>query len=1105
MNKYFYGFLMGVSVLPALAIMPAMGAVVDPITDSPVFVLGDITLADQHVVYNQAAFAGRRMNTGQALSNGVTGYRNDFPNYQMVVRSLDMVDSDTYVGPVTLNVRELTNNDVLSFNYQMSVNGNWQDVVMTNAINPVLVWNVTEEELLASGVENPTAWTMAQFAHLDGNAANAHAAASVSFDNSQAVIDGAKLTANTMDVKNGSTLTFVNGGSETDTTAVDFLNSIDNNFTDPDDYRTKRWYTEAQYIDTDGKTILTANTINFDDSRIVVKKDAELIVNVSDKVTFQNSSASLGGAINNAGTMTLTNGVFSGNEANGTYTPNSQNTSATYVNGKGGAVYNNGTLTVGGRFENNTAFHGGAIYNINNGTVTVSDGSTFAGNYANVEGGAIANYGNLNIGNNVTFDNNKAFIKEGDLDVPSGGGSEMGAAIYSEGTGATRTVTIGDNVKFTNNYSPFGNVYFLNANNVTIGDNVEFSGNSSQKAAGIRTSSTGAGNSTISIGDNAKFINNTITSNTGAAAIRLYSDDVTVGKNAAFLDNTGTAIYNGNSNITFGSNVTFSGNKANVANGIGGALVNHGVAVATFDSGVFKNNSATTAGGAIYNKENAIVNFTGDTVFSGNTANGVANDIHNLGIVNVSSGTTTIDGGVTGDGTLSIANGATLNIGTATVEQGTITLDGTMLATLRDGDAQITAGTFDGNGTLKLSFGGEGTYHVFGDSAFRTAGIDATSSVYDISWANEDKDLVATLKSVEDIAAEHGIQEDTAAAIAGVAQSTSEKLNDLAVKMQEKLAEDTAEAKQEVEKAAAAVHPEKESVAQSIAASVQTTVANLTGARMRMVAPRIGRNGGDVRLTGGGVWAQGLFNKSKQNDAFSGYTRGIAAGMDGTINKVWTIGAGYSYAHSDISGTGRDTEIDSNTIFVYGQYKPTQWYVNAVLNYTMSDFSEEGVVMGTPVTGDYDVNSFGGVIATGYDFASGVTPELGLRYMHVMADDYTNSMDVKTKSKDTDFLTGVFGAKYAFGINMDRYTKLIPQLNAAVKYDMLSDRNISTVTMPGVDSYTLRGERLSRLGGEFGIGLGLKYKTLDFSINYDIDVRKDYTSQTGMLKFRYNF
>ena len=511
--------------------------------------------------------------------------------------------------------------------------------------------------------------------------------------------------------------------------------------------------------------------------------------------------------------------------------------------------------------------------------------------------------------------------------------------------------------------------------------------------------------------------------------------------------------------------------------------------------------------------DNGIVNIAdttrGITVENANIADATFNGgALNIGTMNLTGGTNTFNNDVVGvddSSALNIASNATMNIGTNAVNVKNITLDGTMLATLRDGDAQITAGTFDGNGTLKLSFGGEGTYHVFGNSTFRAAGIDATSSVYDISWANEDKDLVATLKSVEDIAAENGIQEDTAAAIAGASQSTSEKLNDLAVKMQEKLAEETAEAKQEVEKAAAAIHPEKESVTQSIATSVQTAVANLTGARMRMVAPRIGRNGGDARLTSGGVWAQGLFNKSKQNDAFRGYTRGVAAGMDGTINNVWTIGAGYSYAHSDISGTERDTEIDSNTIFVYGQYKPTQWYVNAMLNYTMSDFTEDGVVMGTPVTGDYDVNSFGGVIATGYDFASGVTPELGLRYMHVMVDDYTNSMDVKTKSKDTDFLTGVFGAKYTFGINMDRYTKLIPQLNAAVKYDMLSDRNMATVTMPGVDSYTLRGERLSRIGGEFGIGLGLKYKTVDFSVNYDIDVRKDYTSQTGMLKFRYNF
>ena len=472
----------------------------------------------------------------------------------------------------------------------------------------------------------------------------------------------------------------------------------------------------------------------------------------------------------------------------------------------------------------------------------------------------------------------------------------------------------------------------------------------------------------------------------------------------------------------------------------------------------------------------------------------------NIGTMNLTGGTNTFNNNVVGvndSSALNIASGATMNIGTNAVNVKNITLDGTMLATLRDGDAQITAGTFGGDGTLKLSLNGEGTYNVFGDAAFRNAGIEVTSSLYDLTWNGGV--ATATKKSVAAIAEENGIEQKTAAALSGMSQSTSEKLNDLAVLMQEKLASGNVADRVEAEKIATAIHPETESVAQSMTAAVQTAVTNLAGARM--AAPTVGRSGGDITMTSGGVWAQGLLNKSKQNDAFRGYTRGIAVGMDGTLNKVWTLGAGYSYAHSDVSGSERTTEIDSNTVFLYGQYKPAAWYVNAVANYTMGDYSEEGAL----VTDDYDVDSFGASLATGYDLDFGLTPELGLRYMYVMPDDHTNSLGVKTKSDNTNFLTGVLGAKYAFNVNMDRYTSIIPQLNAALKYDMLSDKNVATVTMPGVDAYTLDVERLSRFGGEFGIGLGMKHRGMDFSINYDIDVRKDYTSQTGMLKFRYNF
>ena len=412
--------------------------------------------------------------------------------------------------------------------------------------------------------------------------------------------------------------------------------------------------------------------------------------------------------------------------------------------------------------------------------------------------------------------------------------------------------------------------------------------------------------------------------------------------------------------------------------------------------------------------------------------------------------------------------------------------------------------------TLNMNVKKAGTY----DDVVKVA--STTEEGYsDFTWnlknalfelSRDEGTITATKKSVEEIASGTGMNAESAVAVSHIAdvaavEEAPAQLRELSVKLQEKLAGgDTAA----VEHATKAIHPETESVSRSVSSSVQNTVVNVASARMAL--PAVGRNGGDVNLTSGGVWAQGLFNKSKQNDSFRGYTRGIAAGIDGTINKVWTIGAGYSFAHSDISGSARDTEIDSNTVFVYGQYKPSAWYINAVANYTMSDYSEKGTVIDDElVFADYDVDSFGGTVATGYDFANGITPELGLRYMHVNTSDYTNTYGIKTSMKDTDFLTGILGAKYAFNVVANKHLTFAPQLNAGVKYDFLSDKSASTVAMPGIDAYTLNGTRLNRLGGEFGIGLGMQYDALQVSLNYDIDVRKDYTSQTGMLKFRYNF
>ena len=851
-------------------------------------------------------------------------------------------------------------------------------------------------------------------------------------------------------------------------------------------------------VDTDGNAYLTINgTTTFENNTATLNGGA--IYNFADagKVaevnltngtyTFTENTATRGGAIYNSGIMNIANGEFVDNNATVT----------------GGAVFSTGKLTVtDSLFDGNTADYGAAIRTVVNApsTLTIS-GTTFRNNHAN-ENGAVGIFDKSAessitnshfINNYTTFNDADAFAA---MSVSNQNQME-GAGALSLGSESLVTIS---GTEFKNNYTTLG-------------------------GGAISTRTTAQNN----VGEKLDITNSTFIGNKAGVIYDATSDSVSA-SNFANIRGFGGAIYANVWNNKKGegfatiSDSTFTKNEAYNGGAIYNDAADGKVGNIKLTNSSFTSNIASENGGAIYNE--GVLTLAGINKFTGNKAGDNANDIHNVGDLTIASGTTTINGGITGNGDLTIDSGATLNIGTASITQDTITLNGNMTATLTKGaeDAQINAQEFDGDGKLALTMAETGTYHVFGgkadfdieDLTWKVAsgetGVSFTdkvvSSVYKLSW--DGGDVTASRKTADEIVAGSEISKDSATAVAAVVESasnsSSKQMKELSVKLQEKLAEAESNpaAKEVVEHATKAIHPETESVVQSVSTSVQNTIVNL--ASSRMAAPIVGRNGGDTKLTSGGVWAQGLYNRSKQADAFNGYTRGIALGLDGTINKRWTIGAGYSFAHSDISGSARDTAINSNTVFVYGQYKPSQWYLNAIANYTSSDYSEKGTVIdNTPIFADYSVKSYGGNVATGYNFNTGITPELGLRYIHVTADDYTNSFGVKTHMDNANFLTGILGAKYAFNVVAGKHTTFMPQLNAGFKYDLLSDKNIATVTMPGINSYTMDGERLSRIGGEFGIGLGMKYRNLDIALNYDIDVRKDYTSQTGMLKLRCNF
>ena len=853
-------------------------------------------------------------------------------------------------------------------------------------------------------------------------------------------------------------------------------------------------------------------------------------INIDGSTFAQNQTGAEGGAVVSDATLVVKNSTFTGNKTTGTKVVETGKP-VLDANGGGGAIflYDESNTTISGSTftGNESGTYGGAIStrmgaDSEVSSLTLSD-SEFKTNIAKANGGAIFNTVKTTIGDGMLFEDNNA---------------NFGGAIWNE-RGATLSFANTKLVEFKHNVAGNAGGAIYNAGVIDKISHVSFQKNEGKSAGAINNSNLIGKNQGGYIGEisNSSFIDNNAGTSQGGA----IRNQGTIYKIADVLfsgnrSGNGGALNNGTwgnvvSSIT---DVEFSGNIAEGGKGQGGAIVNAGnialiddsefnsnradkiggaianvapqdtdgtaIATITLKNTDFTGNKAGEQGGAIYNNGRGNIVLDGENLFSGNTAAGVANDIHNEGSLVISGGVTKLGGGITGTGNLTIKDGATLSIGTTSIQQSEIALNGTLAAQIVNEKSfakiqteNIVVGE---NGVLDLMLGSVGTYNI--GVTVPEAKIAYNDSVYNVKF-NEDNNMVVSLKSVAEIAENNGVSSNAATVLTGLMSSQDDTLNIAALNVQEALARGDTEY---VETGTAKLLPQDKPVAQSVATSVQNQVLSVATNRMSgaMVA---GRNGGDFANAEYGVWAQGLYNHSKYADEFTGDTMGIAVGADALIADKYTIGIGYAYNESDVEAKN-DVDITSNSLFVYGQYKPNQWYVNGTLNYTMSNYTNKVAAFGIVHDEEYDVDSFGGQLMGGYDMAFGLTPEAGVRYLHIAQDGY-NSVLGAVSDASYDYLTGVIGAKYAFTIESGSDWLFRPELRAAATYDFMSDESIATVDIPGVGSYVMPGERLSRFGGEFGIGLAALYNGWEISVNYDLDLHQDYTSHTGMLKFRYDF
>ena len=205
----------------------------------------------------------------------------------------------------------------------------------------------------------------------------------------------------------------------------------------------------------------------------------------------------------------------------------------------------------------------------------------------------------------------------------------------------------------------------------------------------------------------------------------------------------------------------------------------------------------------------------------------------------------------------------------------------------------------------------------------------------------------------------------------------------------------------------------------------------------------------------------------------------------------------------------RSTDVDTHTAILYGEYKPSNWFINGIATYGWSDYFEDKNVSGQNVNADYDVETFGLQAMTGYDMqvkGLGITPEAGLRYVHIKQDAYKDTADQDVSGNDSDILTGVIGAKVNKTFALDNGMLIKPEARVAATYDLFNDDVNSVVTLANGSAYAVEGEALDRFGMEFGAGVTAEVNdNVEFSLGYEGKFREDYQDHTGLINAKYKF
>lgn len=183
------------------------------------------------------------------------------------------------------------------------------------------------------------------------------------------------------------------------------------------------------------------------------------------------------------------------------------------------------------------------------------------------------------------------------------------------------------------------------------------------------------------------------------------------------------------------------------------------------------------------------------------------------------------------------------------------------------------------------------------------------------------------------------------------------------------------------------------------------------------------------------VWAYGFHSKENVNGlSFGGdydaQYNGVTAGVDLYKNGGTTAGVALTYGDSNVSGSNglaaTRSDADYYGASIYGRFDRGSYVLLGDISYMKGDHDVTQVNSGETITASPDSDSISVGVKALKDYAAGdngvLTPYVGLRYLRLSTDDFTNSLGLRYEGDDQDLVIVPVGVNYTASISHGKWS-----------------------------------------------------------------------------------